>query len=306
MSPKKLSPNNLTSTQLGLLSAAAQREDGAIELAPNLKGGAADKVVGKLLRDGLIEESRRAARYRSGAVTRRRKRSRCASPSAALRPSGSMNIAHYWRLKKIAACPSGLCSASQENQSRGPARVRQAQPGRLKAGSGARDAPSETGRDHRDHHAGNRLAAPLGPRLFDGGGAHQARPDARLREDRRSARLPHRRKRCLAEAQSQAGPQGGVTGMPRPDRAAIETEIVRVRSLGLDALRTLWRVTFRSSPPPAFTKDLMARFLCWHIQEQARGGLDPETAKHLDGLARPGADRPRRLKPGTVFLREYQ
>ena len=56
MSPKKLSPNNLTSTQLGLLSAAAQREDGAIELAPNLKGAAADKVVGKLLRDGLIEE----------------------------------------------------------------------------------------------------------------------------------------------------------------------------------------------------------------------------------------------------------
>jgi len=102
-----------------------------------------------------------------------------------------------------------------------------------------------------------------------------------------------------------------VTGMPRPasDRAAIETEIVRVRSLGLDALRTLWRVTFRSSPPPAFTKDLMARFLCWHIQEQTQGGLDPETAKHLDGLARggkPGADRPRRLKPGTVFLREYQ
>ena len=56
MSPKKRSPNNLTSTQLGLLSAAAQREDGAIELAPNLKGGAADKVVSKLLRDGLIEE----------------------------------------------------------------------------------------------------------------------------------------------------------------------------------------------------------------------------------------------------------
>ena len=99
--------------------------------------------------------------------------------------------------------------------------------------------------------------------------------------------------------------------MPRPasDRAAIETEIVRVRSLGLDALRTLWRVTFRSSPPAAFTKDLVARFLCWHFQEQARGGLDPETAKHLDGLARggkPGADRPRRLKPGTVLLREYQ
>ena len=47
-----------------------------------------------------------------------------------------------------------------------------------------------------------------------------------------------------------------MTGMPRPlfDREAIEAEISRVRSLGLDALRTLWRVTFRSSPPPAFSK----------------------------------------------------
>jgi Protein of unknown function (DUF2924) len=52
----------------------------------------------------------------------------------------------------------------------------------------------------------------------------------------------------------------------------------------------------------------MARFLCWHVQEQAFGGLDPEIAKHLDRLARgakPGADHPRRLKPGTVLLREY-
>ena len=62
-------------------------------------------------------------------------------------------------------------------------------------------------------------------------------------------------------------------------------------------------------PPPAFSKDILARFLCWHIQEQAFGGLDPKTAKHLDGLARGDrsrADRPRRLKPGTVLLREYQ
>jgi hypothetical protein len=99
--------------------------------------------------------------------------------------------------------------------------------------------------------------------------------------------------------------------MPRPsfEREGIEAEIDRVRSLGVDSLRTLWRTTFRSSPPPAFSKDILARFLCWHIQEQAFGGLDPKTAKHLDGLARGDrsrADRPRRLKPGTVLLREYQ
>src|SRR5215469_14397511 len=46
----------LTDTQLVLLSAASQREDRAIELAPSLKGGAAHKVVGKLLTGGLVEE----------------------------------------------------------------------------------------------------------------------------------------------------------------------------------------------------------------------------------------------------------
>jgi hypothetical protein len=71
----------------------------------------------------------------------------------------------------------------------------------------------------------------------------------------------------------------------------------------------LWRTTLRSSSPPALTKDLIARFICWHIQEQAFDGLDPDTAKLLDSLARgdkPGADGPRRLKPGTVLVREYQ
>src|SRR5438105_173090 len=46
----------LTDTQLVFLSAASQREDCAIELAPKLKGGAAHKVIRKLLADGLIEE----------------------------------------------------------------------------------------------------------------------------------------------------------------------------------------------------------------------------------------------------------
>jgi hypothetical protein len=98
--------------------------------------------------------------------------------------------------------------------------------------------------------------------------------------------------------------------MPRPsfEREGIESEIDRVRSLGFDSLRTLWRTTFRSSPPPAFSKAILARFLCWHIQEQAFGGLDPNIAKHLGSFARGDrsrADRPRRLKPGTVLLREY-
>ena len=46
---------------------------------------------------------------------------------------------------------------------------------------------------------------------------------------------------------------------------------------------------------------------CWHTQEQALGGLDAGTGKLVDGFARgerPAAER--RLKHGTVLVREYQ
>jgi hypothetical protein len=46
----------LTDTQLVLLSAASQRDDRALERPSNLTGGAAGKVVAKLLGEGLIEE----------------------------------------------------------------------------------------------------------------------------------------------------------------------------------------------------------------------------------------------------------
>ena len=46
----------LTDTQRRLLSAASQRDDRALERPSNLTGGAAGKVVAKLLTEGLVEE----------------------------------------------------------------------------------------------------------------------------------------------------------------------------------------------------------------------------------------------------------
>jgi hypothetical protein len=63
-----MSANKLADSQLGLLCAAAQQPDGAIERASDLKGSAAEKTVGKLLRSGLIEEIPPVARCRSSGV----------------------------------------------------------------------------------------------------------------------------------------------------------------------------------------------------------------------------------------------
>jgi hypothetical protein len=69
----------LTDTQLVLLSAASRREDGAIVLTANLKGSAAGKVIGKLLRDGLVEEVPAGASMPVCAVMLTQDRSRSAS-----------------------------------------------------------------------------------------------------------------------------------------------------------------------------------------------------------------------------------
>jgi hypothetical protein len=91
------------------------------------------------------------------------------------------------------------------------------------------------------------------------------------------------------------------------DPAAIEAEVDQVRSLGIDALRKRWRSMFGATPPKGLTKDIIARMIAYRIQEEAFGGLDRETVKLLDRLAR--GEKPkelnRRLKAGTVLVREY-
>src|SRR2546421_3429286 len=92
----------------------------------------------------------------------------------------------------------------------------------------------------------------------------------------------------------------------RTEAAAIEAEIAHLRSLALDALRRRWRAMFGRTPPAALTKDLLGRMIAWRLQEQAFGGLDRESLKFLDDLARHGSSPRRRLKPGTVLVRDYQ
>ena len=68
----------------------------------------------------------------------------------------------------------------------------------------------------------------------------------------------------------------------------IEAEIARIRSLAVDALRRRWRAVFGRIPPRALSKDLLGRMIAFRLQERAFGGLDRESLKFLEGLARPG------------------
>jgi hypothetical protein len=91
----------------------------------------------------------------------------------------------------------------------------------------------------------------------------------------------------------------------RTEAAEIEAEIARLRSLALDVLRRRWRVVFGRTPPAPLSKDLLGRMIAWRLQERTFGGLDRESLTFLDGLARHGGSPRRRLKPGTVLVRDY-
>lgn len=93
------------------------------------------------------------------------------------------------------------------------------------------------------------------------------------------------------------------------DAAVITAEITQIRAMSIDRLRLRWRQTFGRTPPKGLTKDLLGRMIVYRIQEEAFGGLDRATAQLLDRLARDGktgAEAVRRLKAGTVLIREYR
>jgi hypothetical protein len=96
--------------------------------------------------------------------------------------------------------------------------------------------------------------------------------------------------------------------MDQEGDAKLEAEIDRIRSLPIDEIRALWRQMLRSQPPAALGKDMLGRMISYHIQEKALGGLSRASLRLLDDIERgkPAVETARRrLKPGTVLVREY-
>ena len=88
----------------------------------------------------------------------------------------------------------------------------------------------------------------------------------------------------------------------KPAAIDLEAELARIAAMNKNELRSLWREREGRDAPRGFSRDLLARALAYAIQEEQLGGLSPELKKLL---ANPDAEPPRRIKAGSVIVREY-
>ena len=99
--------------------------------------------------------------------------------------------------------------------------------------------------------------------------------------------------------------------MTVPDTRAIESEIARFRSLGLEDLRREWRRLY-DRDAPRVSRDLLILGLGYRLQEIEHGGLGKATRRKLQTMAkalrtsgRVGAMPSLNLKPGARLIREW-
>jgi len=98
---------------------------------------------------------------------------------------------------------------------------------------------------------------------------------------------------------------------PAPDQIARELALLAQSPIAV--LRARWRGEFRADPPPAFGPDLLRRSLAYKLQEQAYGKLLEATRCEIDRLVAAlernptaRAPLPRRIKPGSVLVRDWK
>src|SRR4030088_2313983 len=99
----------------------------------------------------------------------------------------------------------------------------------------------------------------------------------------------------------------------KPADPAIEAELDRLAVMPIVQLRLTWAKLFRKDPPKSFGPDLLRRSIAHRIQEKAYGGLSRPAQRLLDQAIKAFAAKPtgkivlpRRIKPGSVLVREWK
>jgi Protein of unknown function (DUF2924) len=103
------------------------------------------------------------------------------------------------------------------------------------------------------------------------------------------------------------------TAPSQPTDPAVEEDLDRLAVMPIAQLRVRYREVFRADPPKAFGPDLLRRSIAHRIQEKAYGGLSRSTQRLLDQMIKAYAGKPngkivlpRRIKPGSVLVREWK
>ena len=86
----------------------------------------------------------------------------------------------------------------------------------------------------------------------------------------------------------------------------LEPALARIAEMSIDELREAWRLKAKNVPPPALSKDLLARLLAHQLQEEVLGDLEPRLRKALVLAGKGGKAPARRIKVGSVVVRQYQ
>jgi DUF2924 family protein len=99
----------------------------------------------------------------------------------------------------------------------------------------------------------------------------------------------------------------------QPTDPPVEAELNRLVVMPIVQLRVRYREVFRGDPPKAFGPDLLRRSIAHRIQEKAYGGLSRSAQRLLDQMMKAYAAKPhgkivlpRRIKPGSVLVREWK
>jgi len=95
--------------------------------------------------------------------------------------------------------------------------------------------------------------------------------------------------------------------MTRGTAEGLASALAGLSSLDTPALKERWQALFGKDPPHHASRGFLIRAVAYRMQENALGGLKPQTRRLLvrlaDGTRNPAAPK---LGPGTRLVREWQ
>jgi Protein of unknown function (DUF2924) len=96
------------------------------------------------------------------------------------------------------------------------------------------------------------------------------------------------------------------------DSEKLANELAGLERLSGEKLNQHFKIMYRADPPPRMRRALLIQALAYRLQEKALGGLKPATRRLLASAADDAAARrtmpearERKIKPGTILLREW-